>query len=83
MNEYRGAAKVLAWAHLVLGNVGVAGVAILAMIGGYLGGPAMQPQQFGGMGWNAGQVHLNILQYYEQPRDGLLLVALSDSRLAA
>jgi len=28
------------------------------------------------MGWNAGQVHVNILQYYELPIAGLLLVAL-------
>ena len=47
---YTGAAKVCAWAHLFLGNIGVAGVAILAMVGGYLGGAAMQPSKFGGMG---------------------------------
>jgi heme/copper-type cytochrome/quinol oxidase subunit 1 len=64
---YRGTAKVLAWLHLVLGNVGVAGASLLAMIGGYLGGAAMQPTNFGGMGWNTGQVHVNILQYYPQP----------------
>jgi hypothetical protein len=37
------------------------------MTGGYLGGAAMQPPNFGGMGWNTGQVHVNILQYYPQP----------------
>ena len=73
---YRGVAKALAWAHLVLGNVGVAGVALLAMIGGYLGGAAMQPAMFGGMGWSAGQVHVNILQYYEEPVAAFLLLAL-------
>jgi hypothetical protein len=46
------------------------------MVGGYLGGAAMQPAQFGGMGWNAGQVHVNILQYYELPVAAFLLVAL-------
>ena len=73
---YRGIAKGFAWAHLVLGNVGVAGVALLAMVGGYLGGAAMQPAMFGGMGWTAGQVHVNILQYYEQPVAAFLLIAL-------
>ena len=73
---YKGVAKAFAWTHLVLGNVGVAGVALLAMVGGYLGGAAMQPTMFGGMGWSAGQVHVNILQYYEEPVAGFLLIAL-------
>ena len=73
---YKGVAKAFAWAHLVLGNVGVAGVALLAMVGGYLGGAAMQPTMFGGMGWSTGQVHVNILQYYEEPVAAFLLIAL-------
>ena len=73
---YRGAAKALAWVHLVLGNVGVAGVALLAMIGGYLGGAAMQPTMFGGTGFTPGQVHVYILQYYEEPVAAFLLIAL-------
>jgi hypothetical protein len=73
---YKGIAKGFAWAHLVLGNVGVAGVALLTMIGGYLGGAAMQPTMFGGMGWSTGQVHVNILQYYEEPVAAFLLMAL-------
>jgi len=73
---YRGVAKAFAWAHLVLGNVGAAGTAILAMIGGYLGGAAMQPQMFGGMGWNAGQVHVSILQFYTEPIAAFLMLAL-------
>ncbi len=64
---YKGITKALSWIHLVLGNVGVAGAAILAMVGGYLGGAAMQPEKFGGMGWNTGQVHVGILQYYSNP----------------
>ena len=74
--RYRGVAKGFAWTHLVLGNVGVAGAAILAMVGGYLGGAAMQPSQFGGMGWNTGQVHVNILQYYTEPIAAFLILAL-------
>jgi heme/copper-type cytochrome/quinol oxidase subunit 1 len=74
---YRGAAKALAWIHLVLGNVGVAGAAILAMIGGYLGGAAMQSPQFGGMGWTTSQVHTNILQYYPTPIAAFLVMGLA------
>jgi heme/copper-type cytochrome/quinol oxidase subunit 1 len=73
---YRGTAKMLAWIHLVLGNVGVAGAAILAMIGGYLGGAAMQPPQFGGQGWTTLQVHVNILQYYPEPIAAFLVLGL-------
>jgi hypothetical protein len=73
---YTGVSKGLAWVHLVLGNVGVAGAAILAMVGGYLGGAAMQPNQFGGMGWSTGQVHVNILQFYTEPIAAFLMLAL-------
>lgn len=65
--HYRGIGTALAWVHLVLGNIGVAGACLLAMIGGYLGGAAMQPANFGGMGYSTTQVHVNILQYYPQP----------------
>jgi hypothetical protein len=57
----------LAGAHLVLGNVGVLGAALLAMWGGYWGGRAMLSEQVGGLGWNAGQVHTNILVNYPLP----------------
>jgi heme/copper-type cytochrome/quinol oxidase subunit 1 len=73
---YKGAAKSLAWIHLVLGNIGVAGAALLAMIGGYLGGAAMQPARNGGMGWTTLQVHENILQYYPNPIAAFLLLGL-------
>ena len=73
---YTGAAKALAWIHLVFGNIGVAGAAILAMIGGYLGGAGMQPLQFGGQGWTTGQVHVNVLQYYTEPIAAFLLLSI-------
>jgi len=73
---YKGTAKALGWTHLILGNVGVAGTAILAMVGGYLGGAAMQPTQFGGMAYTTGQVHVHILQFYQQPVAGFLALAL-------
>jgi hypothetical protein len=36
-HTYKGLAKTLSWGHLVLGNIGVAGAALLAMWGGYWG----------------------------------------------
>jgi len=73
---YKGAAKALAWLHLVLANVGVAGTAILAMVGGYLGGAGMQSVSIGGQGWTTYQVHVHVLQYYEQPIAAFLALAL-------
>jgi heme/copper-type cytochrome/quinol oxidase subunit 1 len=73
---YKGVSKALAWVHLVLGNIGVAGAAILAMVGGYLGGAAMQPAKYGGMAWSTGQVHVSILQYYSEPIAAFLLLGI-------
>jgi hypothetical protein len=74
--EYTGAAKALAWTHLVLGNIGVAGAAILTMIGGYLGGAGMQPVSSGGQGWTAYQVHVHVLANLEYPITAFILIAL-------
>ncbi len=73
---YKGTTKILAWIHLVLGNIGVAGAAILAMWGGYLGGRAALPTRFGGLGYNSTQVHADILVYYTDPIAAFLLLAL-------
>jgi len=73
---YTGARKALAWAHLTLANIGVAGAGILAMVGGYLGGAGMQPTSAGGLGWTEYQVHVNVLQYYEYPITALILLAV-------
>lgn len=73
---YTGASKAFAWIHLVLGNVGVAGAAILTMVGGYLGGAAMQPTSSGGKGFNTGQVHVNILGFYTNPIAAFIGIAL-------
>lgn len=73
---YKGISKALAWVHFVLGNIGVAGAAILAMAGGYLGGAAMQPKNFGGLAWTTGQVHVGILQYYSEPIAVFLVLGL-------
>ena len=64
---YSGVSKALAWMHLVLGNVGVAGAAILAMVGGYLGSAGQQLQST--------QLE-SILQYYSQPIAAFLILAL-------
>lgn len=55
-----GFSNILSWTHLVLMNVGVIGATWMMMIGGYLGGAAMLPPDVGGLGWNPGQVHVNI-----------------------
>jgi len=57
---YQGFANFLAWAHLILMNVGVVGATWLLMVAGYQGGAAMLPPEVGGRGWNAGQVHTNV-----------------------
>ncbi len=40
---YSGKLTYLAWAHVILGNIGVVGAAFLAMWGGYWGGAMAQP----------------------------------------
>ena len=74
--QYKGLSKAFAWIHLVFGNIGVAGAAFIAMWGGYWGGAAMQPTNFGGKGWNAGQVHVNILGVLTVPIAAFLALAL-------
>lgn len=73
---YRGVSKAFSWIHLIFGNIGVAGAAFLAMWGGYWGGAAMQPTNFGGRAWNAGQVHVNVLGGLAVPIAGFLVLAL-------
>ena len=73
---YRGISKAFAWVHLILGNLGVAGASFLAMWGGYWGGAGMQPAQFGGKGWDTGQVHVNVLGALTMPIAALLALAL-------
>ena len=45
-------------------------------VGGYLGGAAMQPVQFGGVAYSTGQVHVHILQFYQEPVAAFLALAL-------
>ena len=73
---YKGISKAFAWIHLVLGNLGVAGGTFLAMWGGYWGGAWMQPAQFGGKGWDTGQVHVNVLGALAMPIAAFVTLAL-------
>jgi hypothetical protein len=73
---YKGVSKAFAWVHLVLGNLGVAGAAFLAMWGGYWGGAGMQPVTFGGHGWTTDQVHVNVLGALAVPIAAFITLAL-------
>jgi hypothetical protein len=58
---YKGLTKILAWLHLVLGNVGVAGASLCAMWGGYWGTQIAAPTANGGQGLPAINTHLTLL----------------------
>jgi heme/copper-type cytochrome/quinol oxidase subunit 2 len=69
-------AKVLAWIHLVLMNVGTTAAMSMLMYVGYLGGAAMLPQSIGGKGFNAGQAH-EILGPFVEPISAAILVIVA------
>ncbi|MDG6999472.1 MAG: hypothetical protein JRN15_10195 [Nitrososphaerota archaeon] len=73
--RYRGASNYLAWIHLILMNVGVAAAAYMMMYGGYFGGAALMSTAQGGLGWNAGQVHTQILAPLVDPIGIAIIVA--------
>ncbi len=54
---YRRWSSAIAWAHLVLWNVGVVGATWLMMYAGYIGGSGALSTTAGGGGLNPGQVH--------------------------
>ena len=72
---YHGLTNYLAWGHLLLLNVGVAGSMFLMMWGGYLAGWAMTPTTSGGGGLNPGQVHEQILGWMTDPIGAFILLA--------
>jgi hypothetical protein len=72
---YKGVTNYLAWGHLILMNVGVAGAMFLMMWGGYLAGWAATPASAGGGGLNAGQIHEQILGWLPNPIGALILMA--------
>lgn len=72
---YRGFTNLLAWGHLILMNVGVAGSMFLMMWGGFLAGWASAPTSSGGEGLNGLQIHEQILGQLTDPIGALILVA--------
>ncbi len=72
---YKGFTNLLAWGHLILMNVGVAGSMFLMMWGGYLAGWAETATSSGGEGLTAGQIHVQILGALVDPIGGLILLA--------
>lgn len=72
---YKGFTNLLAWGHLLFMNIGVAGAIIIMMYQGYLAGVAAAPVSSGGLGYNAGQIHVNILAWTVNPIGGLILLA--------
>lgn len=63
--DHKGA-RVLAWIHLILMNIGTTVAMGMLMLAGYTGGAAMLPSSVGGLGFNAGQAH-EILAPYVEP----------------
>jgi hypothetical protein len=53
---YVGGADALAWIHLFLMNVGIAGATWTMICAGYLGGIELWPTNQGGLGWTIEQV---------------------------
>lgn len=72
---YSGLRSHVAWGHLILMNVGVAGSMTLMMYGGYLGGWAGAPASEGGLGYSDYQIHVHYLSHFEEPIGALILVA--------
>jgi hypothetical protein len=70
---YRGRARILAWIHLALMNVGVAGATWTMIYAGYLGGAELRPTSQGGSGWNMEQVAEQVVTKYV-PIVGLMLM---------
>ncbi len=69
-------AKVLAWSHLLVMNIGIAVAAGMLMYAGYVAGAAMLPEGVGGKGFEAGQAHELILGQFVEPISVSILVLL-------
>ncbi len=64
---YTGNLNLLAWGHLILGNVGI-GLGFIVMIwGGYGGGSAMVSTALGGLGQTAYYAHVHFLGPIAEP----------------
>ena len=73
---YTGFRKYLAWGHLILMNVGVAGSMGFMMYGGYLAGWAGASVSSGGLGYTDLQIHLRYLSQLVDPIGLLILLAV-------
>jgi heme/copper-type cytochrome/quinol oxidase subunit 1 len=69
-------AKIMAWIHLLLMNIGAAGVMGLLMYVGYVGGAATLPKIVGGGGLNAAQAH-EIIGPFVEPISAAILVLVT------
>ncbi len=78
---YSGLTSLMAWAHLVLMNVGVAGATFLLMWGGYTAGVAQAPTSSGGGGLTTEQIHVQILSQLVNPIGYLIVVAAAGAIL--
>lgn len=70
------AAGMLAWAHLILMNIGTSAAAGMMMYAGYQGGAAMLPTAIGGRGFDAQQAH-SIMAPFVEPIAGSILAILA------
>jgi len=78
---YVGGAKTLAWIHLVLMNVGIAGAGWTMIYAGYLGGVELWPTSQGGLGWSIEQVAEQVVAQFV-PMVGLMLLLTGIGALA-
>jgi hypothetical protein len=69
-------ARIMAWIHLLLMNIGTAVVMGLLMYVGYIGGAAALPKIVGGGGLNAAQTH-EILAPFVEPISAAILVLVA------
>ena len=69
-------ARIMAWVHLLLMNIGTSCVTGLLMYVGYVGGAATLPKIVGGGGLNAVQAH-EILGPFVEPISAAILVLVS------
>jgi heme/copper-type cytochrome/quinol oxidase subunit 4 len=83
-SPYTGWTKLMAWAHILLMNIGVVGATWLMMNAGFRGGAAAFPVSQGGLGYNganAGFVHTNIMQYYPPYIAAFIAIAIAGAFL--
>ena len=71
--RYVGGANALAWIHLLLMNVGIAGATWTMICAGYLGGVELWPTNQGGLGWSIEQVAEQVVTQF-LPIVGLMLL---------